>query len=113
MRQKLAADFDKERVERFRKNLGAEELRDLALAIKAEDTPQVRKALEDARGILGREVWGGKAEDKEHGMRVIAEVEKNLASATPGSASPIRGTKSAADLRDRIRKMVTIIFLYY
>lgn len=106
VRQKLGADFDKDRVVRFRKNLGAEELRDLALAIKAEDTPQVRKALDDARGILGREVWGGKADDKEHGMRVISEVEKNLAGATPASASPARGTKGTADLRERIMNMV-------
>ena len=106
VRQKLGADFDKDRVDRFRKNLGAEELRDLALAIKAEDTPQVRKALDDARGILGMEVWGGKAGDKEHGMRVISEVEKNLAGATPASASSARGTKGAVDLRDRIMSMV-------
>ena len=106
VKQKLAAGIEKDRVERFRKNLGAEELRDLALAIKAENTAQVRKALGDAREILGREVWAGKAEDKERGMRAISEVERRLA----GAASPRLATgavpKVDGDLRERIITVV-------
>ena len=102
VKQKLGADFDKDRVDRFRKNLAADELRDLALAIKAENTPQVRKALADARGILEREVWGGKADVKERALRVISEVERVLASAAPATPASDNPPKSGGDLRERI-----------
>src|SRR5437870_1415436 len=82
------------------------ELRDLALAIKAQDTPQVRKALGDARAILEREVWAGRAADKEHAMRVISEVERNLASAGPARAATEGEPKAAADLKERIVAVV-------
>ena len=106
VRKNLGTDFDKERVERFRKNLGADELRDLSLAIKSENTPQVRKALGDARAILGREVWAGKAEDKERGMRVIAELERILASAAPSRMASRTVPKGAADMKERIIAVV-------
>jgi hypothetical protein len=102
VRQKLGADFDRERVERFRKNLGADELRDLAIAIRAEDTPGVRKALGDARAILEREVWAGKADEKNHGMRVISEVERALATAAPAAPAGNAMPQAAADLQQRI-----------
>ncbi|MEO6785114.1 MAG: hypothetical protein ABI318_03185 [Chthoniobacteraceae bacterium] len=103
VKQKLGADFDKERVERFRKNLGADELRDLSLAIRAENSPAVRKALADARGILERDVWAGKADARERGLRIIAQMEHSVASASPaampaGDAVP----KAAEDLQKRI-----------
>ena len=106
VKQKLGADFDKERVERFRKNLGAEELRDLALAIKAQDTPQVRKALGDARAILERDVWTGKAAEKEHALRVISEMERVLADAAPVKSPDGGETKAAADLKEHIMAVV-------
>ena len=106
VKQKGGADLDKDRIERFRKNLGAEELRDLALAIKTENTPEVRKALGEARSILDREVWSGKATEKEHAVSVIADVEKSLSTAVP--ARPATGGKSnaAADLQARITAVV-------
>ncbi len=106
VKEKLGANYDKERVERFRKNLGAEELRDLALAIKLEDTPQVRKALADARGILEREVWLGKAADKERGLGVISEVERTLAGAGPAQTATEGEPKAVADLQQRIVAVV-------
>ena len=101
VKQKLGADFDRERVERFRKNLGADELRDLALAIRAENTPGVRKALGDARAILERDVWAGRADEKAHGLRVISEVERVLASAAPTATAPGAAPKTAMELQQR------------
>ena len=106
VKQKLGAEFDKERVERFRKNLGADELRDLALAIKGENTPQVRKALADARAIIGREVWNGKAEERERGMRVMSELEKVLASAATSRPASGGVPSGAVDLKERIISVV-------
>jgi hypothetical protein len=102
VKQKLGADIEKERIERFRKNLGADELRDLALAIRAEDTPGVRKALGDARAILERDVWAGKADEKAHGLRVITEVERTLATAAPAMPAGDATPKGAAELQQRI-----------
>jgi hypothetical protein len=106
VKQKGGADIDKDRIERFRKNLGAEELRDLALSIKSENTPEVRKALGEARAILDREVWSGKATEKGHAMSVISDVEKSLPTAAP--ARTARGAKPAAtmDLQERITAVV-------
>ena len=106
VKQKLGPGLEKEKLERFRKNLGAEELRDLALSIKAEGTPEVRKALGDARTILGREVWTGKAADKEHALGVISELEAALAEAKPSPKQTADESKSPDELKARIVAVV-------
>jgi hypothetical protein len=106
VKQKGGAALDKDRIEKFRKNLGADELRDLALAITAENTPEVRDALGKTREILERTVWSGRATEKERAMSVIADVEKSLSSARPASRPAGAGPKPTADLQERILKAV-------
>jgi hypothetical protein len=106
VKKKVGAETDKERLERFQKNLGAEELRDLALAIKAEDSPAVHKAIGEARAILAREVWAGKPQDREHASGVLSALEKALAGAPPLSMPKGGDPKAVEDLKERIVAVV-------
>jgi hypothetical protein len=51
-------------------------------------------------------VWSGKATEKEHAMRVIADVEKSLSSAAPPRPATVGKPIATAGLQERITTVV-------